>query len=76
MNKHTITGLDLAKQVFHLIRLDQSGKEIQRKKLRRGQMLRYFAQQPAEHIVMEACASSHYWARELRALGHTADTDW
>lgn len=73
MNKHTITGLDIAKQVFHLIRLDRSGKETQRKKLRRSQVLRYFAQQPAAHIVMEACASSHYWARELQALGHTVE---
>lgn len=73
MNKHTITGLDIAKQVFHLIRLERSGKEVQRKKLRRSQVLRYFAQQPAEHIIMEACASSHYWARELRELGHTVE---
>ena len=73
MNKHTITGLDIAKQVFHLIRLDRTGKEEQRKKLRRSQVLRYFAQQPAEHVAMEACASSHYWARELQALGHTVE---
>ena len=46
MNKHTITGLDIAKQVFHLIRLVRSGKEVQRKKLRRSQVVRYFAQQP------------------------------
>lgn len=73
MNKHTTIGFDLAKQVFHLMKIDRSGTEIQRKKLRRSQVLRYFARQPAEHIAMEACASAHYWARELQALGHTVD---
>ena len=70
MNKHTVTGLDIAKQVFHLIELDRSGSETRRKKLRRSQVLRHFAQQPPTRIAMEACASSHYWARELKALGH------
>jgi transposase len=73
MNKHTIIGFDIAKQVFHLMKIDRSGKQIQRKKLRRSQVLRYFAQQPAAHIAMEACASAHYWARELQALGHSVE---
>ena len=65
MKKNTIFGLDLAKHIFHLVCLD--GK---RKKLRRGQMLPYFAQLPQSVIAMEACASSNYWARELISLGH------
>lgn len=73
MSKHTTIGFDLAKQVFHLMEIDRSGAEIQRKKLRRSQVLRYFAQQPAGHIAMEACASAHYWGRELQALGHTVE---
>ena len=73
MNKHTTIGFDLAKQVFHLMKIDRSGTEVQRKKLRRSQVLRYFAQQPAEHIAMEACAGGHYWARELQVLGHTVE---
>ena len=73
MNKNTTIGFDLAKQVFHLMKIDRSGTEIQRKKLRRSQVLRYFAQQPGAHIAMEACASAHYWARELQALGHTVE---
>lgn len=65
MNKHTIFGLDLAKNIFHLVNLQ--GK---RKKLRRRQMLPFFAQLPPSLIAMEACGSSNYWARELMALGH------
>lgn len=70
MNKHTTIGLDIAKQVFHLVRLDHSGKEAARKKLRRSQLLRYFAQLPPARVALEACASAHYWARELEGLGH------
>ena len=74
MNKHTTIGFDIAKQVFHFMKIDRSGAEIQRKKLRRSQVLRCFAQQPGgAPIAMEACASAHYWARELQALGHTVE---
>lgn len=65
MKKNTIFGLDLAKHIFHLVSLNGN-----RKKLRRCQMLPYFAQLPQSVIAMEACASSNYWARELISLGH------
>lgn len=70
MNKHTTIGLDLAKNVFHLIELDNYGKEVRRKKLRRAQVVKFFAQQPPAQVAMEACASAYYWARELEELGH------
>ena len=70
MSKHMTIGLDIAKSVFHLVQLNISGEQAQRKKLRRSQVLRYFAQLPAARVALEACASSHYWARELKALGH------
>jgi transposase len=70
MNKTTTIGLDLAKIVFHVVRCDVRGKQVGRKMLRRGQMLSYFANLPPCLVGMEACASAHYWARELKALGH------
>ena len=71
MDKLTRIGLDLAKNVFHLIGFNARDKEIKKKMLRRSQMLNYFAQLPPCLIGMEACASAHYWARELEQLGHT-----
>jgi transposase len=63
-------GLDLAKSVFQAHGADASGGVVFRKKLRRGQLLAFFAGQPRCLVAMEACASSHYWAREIAALGH------
>ncbi|WP_177418221.1 IS110 family transposase [endosymbiont of Lamellibrachia barhami] len=70
MNKITTIGLDLAKNVFHAICCDSRGKVQSKKMLRRGQMLNYFAKIPSALVGMEACASAHYWARELNKLGH------
>jgi len=67
----TTIGLDLAKNVFHLVGLNQAGKQGLRKKLKRVQMLAYFANLPVCVVAMEACASAHYWARELKKSGHT-----
>ena len=69
MNIDTI-GLDIAKTIFHLIGLDHNGKQVLKKKLRRGQMLSYFANLKPCKIRMESCSSSHYWGRELTKLGH------
>ena len=63
-------GLDLAKQVFQAHGADAAGVVVFRKKLRRDQVVRFFAAQPRCLVAMEACASAHYWARELGALGH------
>jgi transposase len=65
-----IIGLDLAKSVFQAHGADASGAVIFRKKLRREQVAAFFAKQPACIVAMEACASAHYWAREIAALGH------
>lgn len=70
MNEITTIGLDLAKNVFHLVVFDARGKEIAKKMLRRGQVLAYFAQRPPALVGMEACAGAHYWGRELSRLGH------
>jgi len=63
-------GLDLAKNVFQVHGIDAAGKAIITKKLRRSQVLPLFEKLPPCLIGMEACATSHHWARELRALGH------
>ena len=70
MNKITTIGLDLAKQVFHVVCCNEQGKLIGRKKLRRNQVLNYFANLQPCLVGMEACGASHYWARELQELGH------
>ena len=67
----TTIGLDLAKNIFHIIGTDSHGKQVRRRKLRRGQVLAYFAQLPKCLVGMEACASAYYWAREIQTLGHT-----
>jgi transposase len=69
--KHiTSIGLDLAKQVFQVHGADAEGSTIFNRKLRRAEVLRFFEKQPACLVGLEACGSSHYWAREIAALGH------
>ena len=69
--KVTTIGVDLAKSVFQVHGVGGSGKTVVQRRLRRNQVLPFFAQLPACLIGMEACSSAHYWARELQALGHT-----
>jgi len=70
MSEVSTIGLDLAKNVFQVHGADASGAVLVRKKLRRDQVLKFLAAQPACTVAMEACASSHYWAREIAKLGH------
>lgn len=70
MGEVSTIGLDLAKLVFQAHGADASGAVVFRKKLRRDQVLPFFAAQPKCVVAMEACASSHFWAREIAALGH------
>ena len=66
----TTIGLDLAKSVFQVHGVDATGRVVVRKSLRRAQMLPFFAKLPSCLVGMEACGTSHYWARELIKLGH------
>jgi transposase len=66
----TTIGLDLAKHVFQIHAVDAEGRVVVRKALRRAQMLPFFAKLPRCLIGIEACGTSHHWARELLALGH------
>src|SRR5215510_2889817 len=63
-------GIDLAKNVFQVRGVDTNDKVVFNKPLRRSQVLPFFAKLAPCLIGMEACASAHYWARELKKLGH------
>ena len=63
-------GVDLAKSVFHLHAASMAGEPKFRKKLSRQSFSRFMAEQPPALVVMEACGSAHYWAREMTRLGH------
>jgi transposase len=62
--------LDTSKGVFQLHGVDGMEQPVLRRKLRRGQVLEFFSRLPPALVAMEACGASHYWARELRSLGH------
>jgi transposase len=64
-------GLDIAKSVFQVHGVDAAGQVVVRRQLKRRQVLGFFAKLSPSLIGIEACASSHYWARQLQALGHT-----
>src|SRR6516162_524484 len=66
----TTIGLDIAKNVFQVHGIDAAEKVIVRKRLRRSQVLTFFKALLPCLIGMEACATAHYWARELTKLGH------
>jgi len=66
----TTIGLDIAKNVFQVHGIDAAEKVVVRKQLRRSQVLAFFKALPSCLIGMEACATAHYWARELTKLGH------
>jgi len=70
MGEVTTIGLDLAKHVFQVHGVDAEGTAVLRKQLRRAQVLAFFGRLPPCLIGLEACATAHYWGRELRALGH------
>jgi len=63
-------GLDVAKTVFQVHAVDSAGRIVMRKKLRRGQVLAFFAELDRCLVGLEACATAHHWARSLQALGH------
>ncbi|KVD32192.1 IS110 family transposase [Burkholderia ubonensis] len=67
----TTIGIDLAKDIFQVHGVNEHGKPILRKQLKRHQIVAFFANLPGCLIGMEACASAHFWARKLQTLGHT-----
>jgi transposase len=71
MQTITTIGLDIAKSVFQVHGVDAQGKAVIRRQLKRRAVLAFFEKLPPCLIGIEACASSHHWSRELKALGHT-----
>ncbi len=65
----TTIGLDLAKHLFQVHAVDATGSIVLRKRLRRSQVHTFFAKLRPCLVGMEACATAHFWARELKALG-------
>jgi transposase len=70
VNQITTIGMDLAKQVNHIVGVNAAHREVLKKKLRRKQVLEFFANLPPCTVAMEACAGAHEWARQLELLGH------
>lgn len=66
----TTVGLDIAKHVFQVHGTDAHGHPLIKRRLRRTDVHRFFAELPSCLVGLEACATAHYWARELTALGH------
>tara|TARA_E500000305_G_C3995151_1_gene224160 strand:- start:279 stop:1307 length:1029 start_codon:yes stop_codon:yes gene_type:complete len=70
MEEVVTIGLDIAKSVFQVHGVNSNGDAVLRRQLKRARMLPFFAKLPPCLIGIEACNNSHYWARELSALGH------
>lgn len=70
MKKIIRIGMDTSKSVFQLHGVDEAEQPVLKKKLRRSQVLEFFARLEPTKVGIEACGASHYWARELKALGH------
>jgi transposase len=70
MTQYKRIAIDTSKAVFTLHGIDQTDRPVLRTELRRAQMIAFFKKLPPTVIAMEACGGSHYWARELTALGH------
>ncbi|WP_448570048.1 IS110 family transposase [Thalassotalea ganghwensis] len=70
MNNIKTLGIDLAKNTFSLVGMNEFGKVVLRKTLSRKKLLPYIAQLNPCLIAMEACSGAHYWARQCKALGH------
>jgi transposase len=70
MQTVTTVGLDIAKSVFQVHCVDAADQVVIRRQLKRRYVLAFFQKLPRCLIGIEACASSHYWSRELQALGH------
>jgi transposase len=71
MTEGITVGLDLAKNVFQIHAIAADGRVIARRRLRRAEVCPYFERLEPCLVGMEACATSHYWARQIAALGHT-----
>jgi transposase len=70
MGEVTTIGIDIAKQVFQLHGVDEVGEVMLCRRLRRSQVVSFFAALPPSRVGIEACSTAHFWAREIAAFGH------
>ena len=71
MNQNiTRVGIDLAKNIFQVCAVNQHGKVVFNKAIKRANLLSFIAKLPITEIILEACASSNYWSRQFQAHGH------
>jgi transposase len=70
MPQVSVRGIDIAKQLFHVVGMDDTGTVVWRKRLTRHALMPFIAQMPPVVIGMEACGGAHYWAGRLREHGH------
>jgi transposase len=70
MGEVSTIGVDIAKSVFQIHGIDVDGTVVIRKRVGRAKFLELFSKLPACLVGMEACATAHQWARELKKLGH------
>jgi transposase len=70
VNHPTTIAVDLAKSVFEIAVSRHPGRVCQRRRLSRSQMMPFFSQHSPATVLLEACGSSHHWARQLESLGH------
>jgi transposase len=70
VEKHTVVAVDIAKVVFEVAVSEEPGRVARNRRVPRSEFRGFFAQMPRATVVMEACGSSHDWARQLLALGH------
>jgi len=68
----TTYGLDIAKSAFQLYWVDSVTGEISNRRFSKEELIGFLAKRPAGRVALEACSSSHWWARKLHALGHEA----
>lgn len=70
MNNNTIIGLDIAKNIFHLVSIDENGQQLNKKRLKRTEIIEYFANLEKTTIALEACGGSNFWGRKFTDMGH------
>lgn len=68
--KITTVGVDIAKSVFHVVGVNDRGKAVMKKQVRRKDLLAFVARLEPCRIALEACGGAHYWAREFQQHGH------
>lgn len=71
MSEITRIAIDTSKAVFTLHAVDQAGRAVVQRNLRRQEVVPFFEKQAPVEVALEACGSSHHWGRTLQALGHS-----